>query len=357
MQISPQRILIIKLSSLGDIVHTLPAVSALRQRFPLAQLTWLVKEAFAPILDGNSDINEVLPVNFSFRKWVSLVQALRKGQFDLVIDFQGLFRSGLLGALAGAPTRVGFARAREGATWFYTHHVSLPNDRASTWRLLEVHAVDRNLAMARFLGAESGIPAFPLPHFSEDAEAVQKIWQSAAVEDKDQLIALAPWTRSELKSWPLDRFVDLVTELGHWSYTRVVLIGGPSDMSSAKVFEALESHGLINLVGRLSLRQLPLVLQRMQLVIGNDSAVIHLAAGVGTSVLAIFGSTHPQATGPYPLEKHSVLRTDLPCSPCGKRRCQNPQYLECLKSITVDAMVMKVQILLGRSSKGQVAVF
>jgi len=352
MEITPQRILVIKLSSLGDIVHTLPAVAALRQRFPHSRLTWLVKDVWAPILEGNPDIDEVLAVNVSWRNWPDLIRTLRSGLFDLVVDFQGLFRSGILGAITGARTRVGFARAREGATWFYTDHVPLNEEKPCAWRLLEIHAVDRNLAITEFLGAKSSTPVFHLPQLAADRLVIETMLQGAAAKDHEHLIALAPWTRSAMKSWPLGRFVDLATELVQWPNIRVVLVGGPTDISSAEEFDSLASQGLINLVGRLSLRQLPLLLRRMQLLIGNDSAPLHLAAGVGTPVLAIFGSTHPKATGPYPLENHTVLRTDLRCSPCGSRRCRNPNYLECLQSISVDHLLREVEkILRGSSSQ------
>ena len=359
MEITPQRILVIKLSSLGDIVHALPAVSALRHRFPHSRLTWLVKEVWAPILEGNPDIDEILSVNVSWRNWPEVIRTLRSGRFDLVVDFQGLFRSGLLSAITGATTRVGFARAREGATWFYTHHVPLPEDKPSTWRLLEVHAVDRNLALTGFLGGESSIPVFHLPQFSTDLRAIDTILQSAEVQDHEQLVALAPWTRSAIKAWPHNRFVDLARELVQWPNVRVVILGGPSDVSSAGEFDILASQGLINLVGKLSLRQLPPLLGRMHLLIGNDSALLHLAAGVGTPVLAIFGPTHPKATGPYPVESHAVLRTDLPCSPCGNRRCRNPNYLECLQSLSVDHLLREVEkIVRGLSNqKGDLSFF
>jgi lipopolysaccharide heptosyltransferase II len=352
MEITPQRILVIKLSSLGDIVHALPAVSALRHRFPHSRLTWLVKDVWAPILEGNPDIDEVLSVNVAWRNWPDVIRTLRSGRFDLVVDFQGLFRSGLLSAITGATTRVGFARAREGATWFYTHHVPLPEDKPSSWRLLEVHAVDRNLAITGFLGGKSSTPVFHLPRFSADCLAIDTMLQGAGVQDHEQLIAMAPWTRSAIKSWPHERFVDLARELVKWPNIRVVILGGPLDASFAGEYDLLVSQGLINLVGRLSLRQLPSLLRRMQLLIGNDSAPLHLAAGVGTPVLAIFGPTHPKATGPYPLENHAVLRTELPCSPCGNRRCRNPNYLECLQSIPVDHLLREVEkIVRGLSSR------
>lgn len=347
MEITPQRILVIKLSSLGDIVHALPAVSALRQRFPHARLSWLVKEIWAPILEGNPDIDDVLSVKVSWKHWPEVIHTLRNGLFDLVVDFQGLFRSGLLGALTGAKTRVGFARAREGATWFYTHHVPLLEKEPRPWRLMEIHSVERNLAITRFLGGNTSSPVVHLPQLSEDRLVIDALLESAQVKGDECLIALAPWTRSALKSWPLGRFMELAVELTRRPNIRVVLLGGTLDTLSAERFTALSSQGLINLVGKLSLRQLPVLLRRMQLLIGNDSAPLHLAAGVGTPVLAIFGPTHPKATGPYPLEKHEVLRTDLPCSPCGSRRCRNPNYLECLMSISVDLLLQKVDMVLG----------
>jgi lipopolysaccharide heptosyltransferase II len=352
MDITPQRILVIKLSSLGDIVHALPAVSALRQRFPHSRLSWLVKEVWAPILEGNPDIDEVLAVKVSWRNWPEVIRTLRSGLFDLVVDYQGLFRSGIFGAITGAKTRVGFARAREGATWFYTHHVPLSEDKPSSWRLLEVHAVDRNLAITEFLGGKSSTPVFHLPQFSADHLAIETMLEGAKVQDHEHLIALAPWTRSAIKSWPHRRFVDLATELVQWPNVRVVLLGGPSDMSSTEDFKMLVTQGLINLVGSLSLRQLPLLLRRMHLLIGNDSAPLHLAAGVGTPVLAIFGPTHPKATGPHPLRNHAVLRRELPCSPCGNRKCLNPNYLECLQAISVDEVLREIEkIVRGVSAR------
>lgn len=351
MDITPQRMLVIKLSSLGDIVHALPAVAALRQRFPHARLTWMVKEIWAPILEGNPDIDDILSVNVSWQNWPNIFRTLRGGQFDLVVDFQGLFRSGIFGAMTGARTRVGFARAREGARWFYTHQVPLPEVTPSSWRLLEVHAVDRNLGLITFLGGHSSAPVFHLPALSSDGLIVETMLQDANVQNHEHLIALAPWTRSVMKSWPLGRFVDLAIELVQWANVRVVLLGGPSEISAAREFNRLEAQGLINLVGRLSLSQLPALLRRMHLLIGNDSALIHLAAGVGIPVLAIFGPTHPKATGPYPLNNHVIVRTELPCSPCGARTCKNPNYLECMESISLESLLRKVKVIVGDFSR------
>ena len=351
MNISPRRILVIKLSSLGDIVHALPAVAALRQRFPSAHISWFVKSQWAPILEGNPDINEVVSVDLSWRNWSTLVSILRRMPYDLVIDFQGLFRTGLIGLLSGANMRVGFARAREGAPWMYTHRVSLSRDRESSWRLLAIHAVDRNLAIVEFLGADTSRPTFHFPALAEDQHFIDEILNNAQVEKHQELIALAPWSRSTLKSWPLDRFVQLAEELVQISNLRVVVLGGPTEDLAAEEFRHLEPRGLVTLVGNLSLRQLPELLKKMKLVVGNDSSLIHLAAGVGTRVLGIFGPTQPKATGPYPLTDHLIRRTDLACSPCGKQVCRHFQYLECLQSISVSSLLETIQETLTFPSK------
>ena len=347
IDISPQRILIIKLSSLGDIVHTLPAVAALRERFPLAHICWLVKSQWASILEGNPNVNEVLSVDVSWLSWPKLVQGLRQQQWDLVVDFQGLFRTGILGKLSGANMRVGFAQAREGAPWLYTHRVTLPGDKAFPWRLLPMHAVDRNLAIAGYLRADISRPTFHFPGLAEDQTYIRHLLHCGQDEKSEAFIALAPWSRSALKSWPLDRFVQLAEELVRIPALRVVLLGGPTDSQKAKEFRLLESQRLVNLVGRLSIRQLPELLRNMKLLVGNDSSLIHLAAGVGTKVLALFGPTEPKATGPYPLSQHIVRRIELTCSPCGQRTCQNYQYLECLQSISVCSLLEIIQELLA----------
>lgn len=344
---SLRRILVIKLSSLGDIVHTLPAVAALRKRFPSVLVSWLVKSQWASILEENPDVDEVLPVDVSWRNIPRLIRDLRQRHFDVVLDFQGLFRTGFLGLFSGATLRVGFARAREGAPWMYTHRVPLPGEGESSWRLLPMHAVDRNLAIAGFLGADISRPIFHLPQLAEDEKFIRGLLPRTEVEDYTQFIALAPWSRSAVKSWPLGRFVELAEELMGSSTLRVVVLGGPSELASANEFRRLQSQGLVNLVGKLSLRQLPVLLRRVNLVIGNDSSLIHLAAGVGTPVLAIFGPTQHQATGPYPVTGHSVRRTELPCSPCGQRICRNPIYLECLHTISVSSVLEAIQEMMA----------
>src|SRR5207244_3770098 len=182
------RILIIKPSSLGDIVHALPAAAALRRLYPAAALTWLVKPEWSEILEGNLSIDEIVILPASPHRLFQTVRRLRAKRFDLVVDLQGLLRSGLLAWLTGAPMRVGYAAAREGSWVFYTHRVPLPVAKAP-WRLLDMHAVDRNLAVVASLGAEIRNPQFSIPFFPSDQLAVETWLREAGVQPGDQLVA------------------------------------------------------------------------------------------------------------------------------------------------------------------------
>lgn len=338
----PRNVLVMKSSSLGDIIHTLPAVSAFRKRWPDARITWLVKKSWAPILEGNPDIDTIWPVDFSLRYWPALIRELRQGGYDLVLDFQGLFRSGLMSWLSRAPLRVGFSRAREGAPMFYTDPVALEGLESVPWRLGEMHAVDRNLTLVRYLGAASSELPYHFPDVPSDQTMIQELLQRAQVGEQDYLIGIAPWSRATLKCWPLDRFVELCRLLITEGNIRPVLIGGCQDSKYVGPFRDLEGRGLLNCVGRISLRQLPVLLRKVRALVGNDSAPLHLAAGLGIPVVGLYGPTQPKATGPYPLGSHVILQSALSCTPCGQRICRQPHHQECLRSIEVREVYKKI---------------
>lgn len=342
--------LVLKSSSLGDIIHTLPAVSAFRKRWPDARITWLVKKSWAAILEGNPDIDAIWPVDFSFRSWPALFRQLRQGGYDLVLDFQGLFRSGLMSWLSGAPRRVGFSRAREGAPMFYTDPVGIAGlDAAVPWRLGEMHAVDRNLALVRYLEADASSATCYFPDLPSDRTVIQKLLQGAHMDQQDYLVGIAPWSRAQLKCWPLDRFVELCRLMITEGKIRPVLIGGGQDSHRTGPFRNLEERGLLNCVGKVSLRQLPVLLRQVGALVGNDSAPLHLAAGLGIPVVGLYGPTQPKVTGPYPLAGHVILQAALPCTPCGQKACRHPQYQECLQSIEVMEVYQKIVSTLSSS--------
>ncbi len=350
MSSTSKRILILKPSSLGDVVHALPTLSALRRLYPSARIAWLIKHEWAEMLEENPDLDEVIPVSFGPRHWLTLIRRVRKGKFDLVVDLQGLFRTGLLARLSGATERVGFAAAREGSPWFYTRRVELPLSRNRPWRLLDMHAVDRNLSVAGYLGADISDPTFTIPDLKSDQIDIARRFREAEVQPHDRLIAMAPLSREEVKCWPLDRFVSTAQEICHWPNCKVVILGSLSQRWMMEKFSHIGGKKVIDMVGRLRLRQLGTLLRLTNLLIANDSAPIHIAAGVGVPVLGIFGPTHAVATGPYGSAGHRVLNVVLPCRPCGKTVCHHVNQKECLTATSVQDVLSHAKEMLEQSN-------
>ena len=302
------RILIIKPSSLGDVVHALPTVNLIRKRFPDAHISWLINDTLGSLLKHCPIVDEVIGFpRHQCTKLPALVRQLRQSRFDIVIDLQGLLRSGLMTWLTRAPRRIGLSDAREGARFFYNEIVDVPR----------AHAIDRYVLAARHLGCEATPIEFPLGI-------------SGQIKSEG-LIAVNPSARWETKLWGSDQFAELVRRLPR---ERVVLTGSGAERDTIEQI----AHGSRNLAGQTDLFQLAELYRRCAVVISNDSGPMHVAAAVGTPVVAIFGPTDPALTGPYG-SRHVVVRAGIPCSPCFKDHCTNHVLMECMKLITVEQVL------------------
>jgi lipopolysaccharide heptosyltransferase II len=344
-----QRILLIKPSSLGDIIHALPALSALRRRFPRSRIAWLVKKDWSEILRGHPDLTDVIAADFRWRAMPRLMSELRRARYDLVLDLQGLLRSAAIAWLTGAATRVGFAEGREGSRWWYSESVRLPGSEGRSWRLIPVHAVDRNLALAAHVGADIAKPVFRFPDFTEEADRMQKVLAEAGVGPKETVIAVAPVDRHRLRSWPLERFAETAFRLAESGAGKILLLGTAGQRDILQPFAERLPTGLIDLVGRTTVRELAVVLRRAQLLLANDSAPLHLASAMGTPVVGLFGPTNVVRARPYG-EGHRAIRVELACSPCEQKACSNKIQYECLTGITVNDVVTAAQEVLQGTS-------
>ena len=338
----PLRILIVKPSALGDIVHALPLLHLLRQRFPAAHITWLVTPAFASLLEGHPLLDDV--IRFDRRGmatwWRSPAAAaqllrfalrLRREKFDLVIDLQGLLRSGWIAWQTRAAVRVGFDYAREGAPWFYTHRLSTPSH--------ERHAVERYLDVAEALGCGRGPVVFDFAINDADRRAVSKMTGGTG-----RYAVLLPGTNWDTKRWPAEHFGELVGPLRD-EVGDVFIAGGPD-------VAPLAFAGATSLAGKTSLRQLAALLERAAVVIANDSGPMHIAAALGRPLVALYGPTNAVRTGPY-ARNDAVLQLDLPCRPCYSRKCS---HQSCLRWITTSHVMtaLRQQIAAsGRSPSGR----
>ncbi len=330
-----RRILIIKPSSLGDIVHALPTVAALRARYPQAHIAWLVKRQWEGIVERAEGVDRVWPVEGGLAGWLSRVPALRAAAFDLVVDLQGLFRSAAMAWLTGCSARIGFANGREGSPLLYTTRVPVPT--------LDMHAVDRYLLAAAALGATvRPVPAARVRIRPEDKEAVNRLLRPHGLAPGEGWIAMNVSARWPTKRWPLERFAAVADELEREGAGRVVLIGGPDERTDAESLKALMQTAPVDLTGQTDPGLLPALLEAAALLITNDSGPMHVAAAVGTPVVALFGPTSPVRTGPYGTG-HAVLTHAVPCNPCFSRVCRNRVHLECLTGIAPHQVLAAVR--------------
>ena len=333
---SHPRILLVKLSSFGDVLHALPFLEALRAANPLAHITWLVEAAYAPLLSGHPALDEVWvaprlrPAEFfsgsnpeTLRR---LVQQLRSRPFDLVVDVQGLLKSAVWVALARSPRKVGYDRTRELSYLALTERVP-PFDP-------EAHAVWRYLNLARYLGAPPALPRFRL--------GLDAAVDTAALvpEDERPLAVLHPGARWAAKLWPPASWAQLA-EWFHGQGFRVAITGSAADQELVAGITAQCGAPILNLAGSTSLAQLAGILRKARLAVTTDTGAMHLAAALGTPVAALFGPTAPWRTGPFG-PGHQVVRLGLACSPCFKRRCPDPRCLNDLTPAMVAAACEKI---------------
>ncbi len=323
------RVLVLKPSSLGDIVHALPVLSLLRRARPQARIAWLVARPFAGLLEEHPLIDEL--ILFDRRRYgqmvwnpaatldfVRFVQRLRQRRFDVVLDLQGLLRSSLIALLTGAAERIGPADAREGARWLYTRTVRVPDGG---------HVVDQLRGFARQLGLPDEPPEFVLPVRDADRATAASLLSRQGIEPDRPRIAVLPGARWESKRWPPTHFAELFDRLDAGFADRpaadrpaLLLLGSSAERELADHILAGTHARVVDLVGRTRLGELVALLERASLVVAHDSGPMHVAAALGVPVLALMGPTSPERTGPYGQPAH-VLTNPLPCAPCYRRRC------------------------------------
>lgn len=310
--VSRRSILVVRTDRLGETLLTLPAIHALRHAFPHARLTLMLHPALQELFAGHPDVDEVVPEPAGAGPWwrhAWRVSRLWRSWHPEIIILANPKKAYHLGAwLAGIPRRVGYDRKWG---WLLTHRLQ---DRKP---LGERHEVEYNLELIRTLGI-AACPAPPpwLPVSPQEASHLLQRLEQLGVPVSNRLIAVHPWTSNPRKQWPVDRFRALVQRLAQEAGLAVVVIGGRGEQAQAAEVLAggRETPRVLNLVGRCSLRELAALLQRARVVVSNDSGPIHVAAAVGTPVVALFGTgeagSHPRRWGPWG-EGHTVIHKPL----------------------------------------------
>ena len=302
------KVALVKLSSLGDVIHALPVARALRRSHPSAHLTWIVEAREYALLRDHPDLDIVLPVDT--RLWRRLIRRpagarqvwakvgrlqkrIRASRFDVTLDLQGLVKSGLLTAYTGAPVRIGFsaARCREWPNSLFTNRHVTPPPQA-------VHVVEQNLALLEPLGVSACMPEFCVPVRADAERRIEEFLGEQGIKRHDVLVALNPGAGRENKRWPIEHMRALADRLGAEPGVRLVLLWGPDEIHMARqIRDGLSSRAI--LAPPTDLDELTSLLRRCRLLVANDTGPLHLAAALGTPCLGLYGPTSPERNGPY----------------------------------------------------------
>lgn len=371
-----RKILLIKFSALGDVVHSIPVVNKLRRRYPTAEIDWLVRPAFAELIARHPAVSRAIP--FPRYRWARplsgqgqrlaglarLAFDLRSRRYDLVIDLQGQLRSAILALATGADVRIGFDRpraeirrtsqrrlpaeawkhcwqgAREGAWLAYSHHIALPT--------IDLHAVDRYLCLGPMLGLDETAPDFSFVVPADAADRVERLLLDQGVREpieQSAPIVLAPCTRWETKHWRGEGFREVARHFAAKGRT-VVLIGSAEERIDCDAIAAA-APGTLNLAGRTSVPELAALLQCCAVCVTNDSGPMHLAVALDRPVVSMFGPSDPLWIGPY-RRPDAVISASLPCSPCYLRELSRCPYQHaCMRQISSATVIERIEATLA----------
>lgn len=327
-----KRILVIKMSALGDIIHALPSLYALRQLYPDAHISWLVEPQFADILPGEPYINEKIIFykndlkKKTLKQKLSYLRQLRKDlhkhKFDLVIDLQGLMKSSLIALLSGCNNRIGYCDMREGS-FLFTKSIYGKNSSG--------HVVQRYLDVVRYLGANIDEVKFPLPDFSLEEEKMKHMLLDAGIIDN--FVIFFPGASWITKEWPLESYAELAKKIIELGFS-VVLSGSLADIEKGeKIQSMVNSSKLLNAIGKTTIMDIIGLAKMASMCIGADTGPLHIAAAIGTPTISLFGPSSSGRTSVYG-ELNKVVATTVLCSPCFKRKC--PKEFICMNMISVD---------------------
>ncbi len=346
---SVRQILIVKPSSLGDIIHTFPLVSALRIARPGWSIDWVTNGEYLPLVRRNPDVRNVWDFprrEFGRAGFLEKIGRLRKNlsemRYDIILDAQGLLRSALLSRMALGYRRtgiiLGFDNAREGAPFFYTRKVAVPEHPKNP-----VHAVARNLLFLSALGIGPIEPPNPVLRYSpEDHAHLASLLSSQGIAGDRPYMVIHPGAKRESKKWPSAYFSELIRKMKGSGYPTPVLMGDCSEASLLSEIQLRSGTSVPVVAGKIPLDLLPLFLSRAALFVGNDSGPLHMAALSGIPTLSVFGSSDPGRTGPWgPGSNDRVQREDIACSPCGdfKKYCS---HMTCQVLITPDRVLWEI---------------
>jgi heptosyltransferase-1 len=330
-----RRILIVRLSSLGDVLSATPVAQAIREAIPDAHIGWAVEKRCAPLLEGNPYINRLHIWDRTFFGLLKLIHEVRSEHYEMAIDFQGLLKSAIITLASGARYRVGFSDGREGATFALTHKV----EKAPSF-----HPSGMSLQLLKALGIEANVEKHRMLIPISDTERckVEELMRSHGLRSKG-FIVLAPATRWAHKHWVEERWAELANAVYERWHMSSVLIGGEGDSPLLKRIANRSASSVHLFAGLVSLRECAYLIAQASALIGVDSFPAHVGYAMGVPTLILYGPTSPlkwrMAKGVY------IIEHDLSCRPCYRHpKCDGKPT--CMQMITVDEVLKVLEIVL-----------
>ncbi len=347
-------ILIVKMSAVGDVVHTLPALNAIRKHYPDARIEWLVEEAASDLVKGHQALDRVLvserkrwirglssslclnSVSESFR----FVKKLRQTSYDLIFDFQGLLKSGVLVGLARGKRKIGYDKGMEHMEQSYR----FLNERVPPVSM-DNHALLRSMMLLDYLGIPASDISFNLPVGDRHRDMAYRLLARYGVGQRKPLVAIHPVAKWETKLWSNDKFSRLADKLIERYGAEVIFTGTRADYRTIEHIVSNMKSKAANLAGETALKTLAALHEKIDFLVSPDTGPMHIAAALGTPVIALFGPTAPWRTGPFG-NGHQVVQTQIDCSPCFKRTCKT---VDCMEKITVEQVLESAKAILENS--------
>lgn len=335
-----QRVLIIKMSALGDIVHALPVSAALKEAYPHLELSWAVEEAFTPLVANNPYLHKVfklpkmsgkrLKSGKAWRECVKRLNVVRQENFEVTLDLQGLTKSATVAAWSGAKVRLGYHWLRELAPLMESPVPQRPES---------IHIVDQYLDVARFLGAAPHKVHFPLAVPDEDDKAVVQMLEEAGVDANAPYIAVNPASAQQIKMWGVEKYGSLMDAIGEELGLPAVLVTADGEVAAQVAAHA--TRPFANLARRTSLIQLAAVLKRCAAHVCGDTGSGHIAAAFARPVVSIMGPTNPDRLCPYGQQEFVIRRAECCSSACDAHHCEfaAPRCLEAVQVADVIDML------------------
>ncbi|MGO9089213.1 MAG: glycosyltransferase family 9 protein [bacterium] len=348
-----QKILVLRLSAVGDVIRTLPAVKALKEHRPSSFITWIVEEPSRALLESQPEVDEV--ILFPRKRWTrgikslkgiwatfgemrGFVKDLRRRKFDIVLDFHGILKSGVLSFLSGSPKRIGYDRrsTKEGNFLFSNVKAMLPQHKVSRFQ--------RNLALLKGMGVEVEGSKYRLHIPPEDREYMGSFFKASSAFVNRPLIAIHPGTSQKafFKRWMPDQYAQLADRLVRELNASVLFTWGDEELGWVESIRKQMKEPSLLAPKTESLTQLGELYRNCDLYIGGDTGPMHIASLMGIPAVVIYGPTDPIENEPF--GNHIKVRKEVGCSPCHEYSCKK---LDCIRAVSANEVFKATKEILG----------